>query len=508
MNEHDVGISLQAIHRRRAAESPSSLQQRLRRIDFDDIPEQRRWLPHLPPWRFPSMLTATKFVVAGAVVALFGGYLLSGVLTQPNDEPLPPAAASASASSSPGATNAPEQSVRSDLLAGVDLVTEEVEPGVYRVLGDGVRDLTRTFGREDDRAGWALGRSPDVLTGQIVAGLDGSVWLTWPDGLFRLGQDATHAWYRPKNQAWRVDDTEVGPDGTLWTVRGGRSQQLMSFDGHGWSVRKQGIPNRDVLGVEIQSDGTVWAAWENEPNKKARVGRLDGEDWDVLPGRVPGPGWLEGGGLAVAVNRADEIWIQPDFVPVQRHDGKGWIGVETPAGGQVELDVGPDGTVWLRLSEDCGPGSPGTSWDEETQSGESCGPVPSSILARLRDGEWTRYDESDGVPMLGDFGPYGVFPAFFEVAPDGRLWVNPFDPAVQTTGFDGGEVPESGCQGVASFDGVALRSHLSHLCVYDLEISPDGDVWVLAGPRVADPAATTDSVETYVITSEAGSTLG
>ena len=44
-----------------------------------------------PKWRFRSMFSATKFVVAGAIVALFGGFLLAGVLTQPSDEQ-PPAA--------------------------------------------------------------------------------------------------------------------------------------------------------------------------------------------------------------------------------------------------------------------------------------------------------------------------------------------------------------------------------------------------------------------------------
>ena len=34
-----------------------------------------------PKWRFRSMFSATKFVVAGAIVALFGGFLLAGVLT-------------------------------------------------------------------------------------------------------------------------------------------------------------------------------------------------------------------------------------------------------------------------------------------------------------------------------------------------------------------------------------------------------------------------------------------
>jgi WD40 repeat protein len=51
-----------------------------------------------PKWRFQSMFSATKFVVAGAIVALFGGFLMAGVLTQPSDEPVPAAGASASAS--------------------------------------------------------------------------------------------------------------------------------------------------------------------------------------------------------------------------------------------------------------------------------------------------------------------------------------------------------------------------------------------------------------------------
>ena len=50
-----------------------------------------------PKWRFQSMFSATKFVVAGAIVALFGGFLLAGVLTQPSEEAVPAVGASASA---------------------------------------------------------------------------------------------------------------------------------------------------------------------------------------------------------------------------------------------------------------------------------------------------------------------------------------------------------------------------------------------------------------------------
>ena len=45
------------------------------------------------------MFSATKFVVAGAFVALVGGFLLAGVLTQqPNEESVPAVGASASPS--------------------------------------------------------------------------------------------------------------------------------------------------------------------------------------------------------------------------------------------------------------------------------------------------------------------------------------------------------------------------------------------------------------------------
>jgi len=136
-----------------------------------------------PKWRFQTMFSATKFVVAGAIVALFGGFLLSGVLTQqPSDEPLPPAAESALATTeaepSDAATSGPEPTTEEqaadttspDLLPGVDLVTEEVEPGVYRVVSDGVRELE-----------W-----PATQDTSLIAGLDGSVLVAENPG---KGQD-------------------------------------------------------------------------------------------------------------------------------------------------------------------------------------------------------------------------------------------------------------------------------------------------------------------------------
>jgi hypothetical protein len=73
-----------------------------------------------PKWRFQSMFSATKFVVAGVIVALFGGFLLAGALTtQQGDEVFP---AAVTESPSPEITTAPtepsEPVVRTDVLPG------------------------------------------------------------------------------------------------------------------------------------------------------------------------------------------------------------------------------------------------------------------------------------------------------------------------------------------------------------------------------------------------------
>ena len=65
-----------------------------------------------PKWRSQSMFSATKFVVAGAILALFGGFLLAGVLTQPSEEQMPAVGASASPEVNPTVvpTSAPQAS--------------------------------------------------------------------------------------------------------------------------------------------------------------------------------------------------------------------------------------------------------------------------------------------------------------------------------------------------------------------------------------------------------------
>ena len=75
-----------------------------------------------PKWRLRPMLSATGFVVAAAIVALFGGFLLIGLLTQPSADPVQaPGAVSSPQTPSAGPTGTPEAPSASDLMARLEL---------------------------------------------------------------------------------------------------------------------------------------------------------------------------------------------------------------------------------------------------------------------------------------------------------------------------------------------------------------------------------------------------
>ena len=180
-----------------------------------------------PKWRFQNMFSAAKYVVAGAIVALFGGFLLAGVLTQPS-EPLPPAASSASASPEAVPSVGP---TTNDLLPGVDLVTEEVEPGVFRVLRDSVRDLAgvRPKGMSvgQDRSVWLWTETPGL---RISQGARGAATL------LELGEPGETRFDPPGE--FDKGFTAVDADGTFWGAYdpdGDAGRGLASFDGSIWT---------------------------------------------------------------------------------------------------------------------------------------------------------------------------------------------------------------------------------------------------------------------------------
>ena len=99
-------------------------------LPVDDAADLQRHHRREPITKMGStMFSALKFLAAGVIVALFGGFLLAGILTMPQDGDVLPAAV----------TEPPSPMTNGEPFLG--MVTEEVEPGVFRMDNDGVRGL-------------------------------------------------------------------------------------------------------------------------------------------------------------------------------------------------------------------------------------------------------------------------------------------------------------------------------------------------------------------------------
>jgi len=399
------------------------------------------------------MFSALKFMVASVIVALFGGFLMVGVLTtQPSDDSF-----SAAVSPSPTieATSEPTEadttSVRSDILPGVELTVEKVEPGIYRVVNDGVRDLHS--GRQTD----------------IVAGHDDGIYLLRKNRFVRLGSDAGHAW---PSAAPHLADFEVSPEGTVWIIQteAGPSWglypqgDLLAFDGTRWSDR--GSPPGAVWSVEIPTDGTVWASWSDEDDGP-QVYQLGPTGWQPLVrgDELVGPLFLSAPGEFYGVVCVMGCWLQ------HYEDGR-WQGV-TGDGGQWA--VGPDGTLWHLGRTDV--------LAQPKGEGRADVGVPGVGLARFSGAEWEWWTSTE----LPDMGLGLAFDYEFEVAPDGGLWASRWQHrSGQTTRPSVWEVPErpgdvrgAECDGLVRFDGVNTDHFLPDQCI-SMDIAADGSVWVLA----------------------------
>jgi hypothetical protein len=399
-----------------------------------EVRQRGRWWPlpydlpapipttHGPtPARGFTMFSAVKFVVAGVIVALFGGFLLAGVLTTQQGDEVPPAAV----------TESPSPMTSEELLLG--MVTEEVEPGVFRVTSDGVRDLT------------------SLDAGDIVAGYDDGIWLLREDGFLRLGSDGFHQWPAEVN-GWPVEVApedhifEVAPDGTMWVIPRWtnirvldprRAPGLRSTDGEEWTVEP--CPERrqypDCRGFTVAPDGRVWALWKEG---RWRVGHLGPAGWQPLDGGLPTEF------RRLFFTDAGDIYGMKDGVePLYRYEDGAW---ERFTGSWSVRGVGRDGTVW-------------TDTDDH--------------LDRFRDGEWEHWDSADLLPDIG----YGLgLDSEFRVAPDGSLWSGLWQEGADST-------DPSLCDGLARFDGETLERFLPGRCIA-MDIAPDGSAWVLAADEV------------------------
>jgi len=466
--------------------------------------QQRGVLPGIDTRRFQSMFSATKFVVAGAIVALFGGFLLSGVLTQQGDEMAPAAV-----------TGSPSPLTTEELFSGMS--TEEVAPGVYRVLDDGAEhDL--------------VAEPPAGVT--IAA--DGSVWLLQAspgedpmtvDALFQLGQDGTYRFEASSND-WV--DVAVDVDGAAWVSiepeiedgpRGAGSAQgsLASIDDGTWATPTWPDGSADVGAIEATADGAVWVARNVEDGPGPSVARIKDGEWTVLPA-LDDPsleGHYRGPHASFVAAEDGTAWLAnglggdgaPGPTGLLHFDGERWKVVELPIDGE-DLQAGPlalgaDGTLWVYASAIAGGGS------------------NINYLARLDADGWTVFsgrhqrghtlDKRDGVPLLSA-------PIYYEARmatdPDGRLWI--------AVGGDGGAGagdnwlyppsldPAPGPVGLLTFDGTTWNQYLRGLHVNRVDVAADGTVFatVLYGCPAADCHPYDDSGDwslggLYVITPEA-----
>lgn len=366
-----------------------------------------------------ALVSALKFVAAGLIIGLFGGFLLAGALTT---QPVDRAPATV--------TDPPSPMTAARLLTMAETV--EVAPGVRQVIDDGVRDLAVVDG-----------------TG-LVRGRDGGMWLLSDDRFLRIGAEDTHEW--PAGQAGSVSDFEVAPDSTVWTVQAGPDDRsaVRSFDGDAWTLH---APSSDTRALEVAAGGTVWTFWQDPGSETVALGYLAGEDrrlvaeWPVSE--------LYGGDLYLTDD--DEVWVSgaPQYrvaKPMLYNLVDGALQREYEDS-VVAADVGPDGTAWV------------VSLDKLIRlAGADDGAAPESwSLPDAMTADWGA--TSDWTFLPGDA---------FRAASDGSIWF-----ALRAT--SGPPASEERCGGVARFDGTTwLGPFLPDQCVGSIELAADGSAWLLA----------------------------
>jgi hypothetical protein len=345
----------------------------------------------------------------------------------------------------------------------VDLVTEEVAPGVHEVLNDGYRDLSVML---TPRWGERKGTPEDARRAatNLVAGLDGSVWVFGPDEWYRVGQPRSHP-VTDDTPGFPWQKAEVDPDGRLWT-RGGSEPDsvepspLRSFDGDAWTTERE-----DVAAFDLEDDGTVWVIADDrfirlrDGWQSPQMAREVEDFWmsPVMHGtQQPGDeieALVQDDTLCDGIACGLVVWVLAA-------DGEGTRG--NPAGllqAQFDrVDMGAQGDHWIHQRLEvprAGPGVTDTVAPSDTID----------YLVHVTGPTFTVYRGPDGMPDLGWLG--WVRGAVFRAGPDGSVWVTP-----QET---------SDCDGLANFDGETWGRYLEGRCVYGFDIATDGTVWVQAG---------------------------
>ena len=321
-----------------------------------------------------------------------------------------------------------------DLLPGVDLVTEEVGFGAYRVLGDGVRDLSKQVHA-------------------VVVTPEGDVWIetgtsrNW--SLIRLGDPGVSK-KLGRQQTWTLGLTSDGApaarsqsgdvrvfDGEAW-----RKAELTAYDG---CVVPHSDPGAD--GAAVGADGGCWRgdifSVEPRPSDTALV-RLNADGTRTEPTRAEVGLEPDQHTHSPAVGPDGTIWVEvigmsqdehETFDGLLAYDGSTWSSI--PYDGDEfsvwdsEIAVDRDGVVWF---SGFGVGRAILSWDGESWvshmiAGSEDGwfrvqpirPWPNGVVWFGNVARWDGSDlevfeqPADPRPRPSIYGPVAT-------APDGSAW--------------------------------------------------------------------------------------
>jgi len=424
MNDHELDLALTDFGATRVQPTaPPMLRQRIGTMPLPSN-TKRGFLPRIPQWRFQSMFSATKFVVAGVIVALFGGFLLAGVLTQqPSERAVAPA-------SSPTATWAPPS----------ELAIEELAPGVMKATLAGVGSIERSGSKHD-----------------FTFDQHGDMWMLSPDGLRRVGDETSYPGPGSTDAYW---DLTSAPDGALWAVANGT---VASFRDDVWTDAPEFPGKPPASALEVLPDGTVWA------RSTTRLARLDGDTWTAYRitdeyGPISDSTYIFPGDLAWTLDGS--LWVTTCY---DYHDDDRGLVRSKDRGGLVRFDgtafhpaapprpldgcrvsplaSGTDGELWAYLAAEL------------------------STLARFDGTDWELSDDPVGIPRIHN--PWMVV-GFMVVAPDGRLWATG-DFGRVLGAFDGTTWTDAS---VPREERLGSTGSVSNLLERPLRVAPDGSIWV------------------------------
>lgn len=317
--------------------------------------------------------------------------------------------------------------------------------------------------------------SDNVIT--IAPASNGDVWIGTDDGAARFRNGSWTAYPGAvigTEGVWSIAPTEQG------VVVAGHSG-FARFDGTTWSpvTAADGLEGKG--GRLAAGPSGVWAA------TRAGLFRLEGSRWERQVA-------LEGGPLLtqsreIAAVSSEEVWAA-DFTSVWRLEGGAWTEYAgLPGGGVAEMmAVAPDGVPWVSTNQGLARFD-GSAW-EQVEPGEH------DAIAFAPDGTVWR-TANDKAWTVGPVGGPALPPLPNEptestggmldlaVGPHDDVWVG------WTKGL-GWSVEDAGLVHFEGGEWQTVVPYADRFFVRDLEVTPDGDVWVSGSALEPLPPAVGD----------------